>query len=404
MHDPRVLLVPRFEVKRFRPDQLRWAAGTIIGGISVGGRWAPEHGRGGRGRRRSQSAGAINDPDIATSAQLARELGVTRAAITNWAARHPDFPKRIDSPSASVMYRRSEVLAWLDRRQQAQREARERQAQAEREKRERRERREQLGLLRPGQSRPAEVNPPTEGRDPDDEVYAADIARELGVRPSAVSNWAARHPDFPKPIDYRNGRAVYSRRAVREWFERRRNPGGAQDDTAPERGEESGGEQPRRALLDTLSSAPESFGAESPGLRQWATDHLQYSDPAGERSEIRSTYVSGTGSFRIGGITGDFYIDEQWAGSWSIQLKTNGEELRAEVDGISVRDQFRGRGIARRWVERLEVVLRDEGVEEITLLDSSRGFWERMGYRRRPDGVTSKRLTGDGRATNRTDP
>lgn len=54
----------------------------------------------------------IDTDDAASPAELARELGVTRACFSNWAKRHPDFPQ----PVVLNVYRRSEVIDWHDTR------------------------------------------------------------------------------------------------------------------------------------------------------------------------------------------------------------------------------------------------------------------------------------------------
>jgi hypothetical protein len=71
-----VLLTPRYTVKRFNPNQPRHPAGTIIGGIAVGGRWARVLGRALRSRRwpggSAASAPAAPDP-LALVRSRARE-------------------------------------------------------------------------------------------------------------------------------------------------------------------------------------------------------------------------------------------------------------------------------------------------------------------------------------------
>lgn len=50
------------------------------------------------------------------------------------------------------------------------------------------------------------------------EVTSADIARLAGVRPTAVSNWRRRHPDFPEPIGGTAKSPRFSLLEVREWL------------------------------------------------------------------------------------------------------------------------------------------------------------------------------------------
>jgi hypothetical protein len=56
-----------------------------------------------------------------------------------------------------------------------------------------------------------------------DLVSPADIAEECGVGKSAVSNWIARYPDFPRPLTtVAQGRTdLFSRAAVLDWYARR---------------------------------------------------------------------------------------------------------------------------------------------------------------------------------------
>jgi hypothetical protein len=51
------------------------------------------------------------------------------------------------------------------------------------------------------------------------EVTSADIARLAGVRPTAVSNWRRRHPDFPEPVGGTEKSPRFSLDAVRDWLE-----------------------------------------------------------------------------------------------------------------------------------------------------------------------------------------
>ncbi len=55
--------------------------------------------------------------------------------------------------------------------------------------------------------------------DLDDLVSPADIADQFRVGKAAVSNWIARHADFPKPLTTvaRGQTDLYSRKAVADW-------------------------------------------------------------------------------------------------------------------------------------------------------------------------------------------
>jgi SAM-dependent methyltransferase len=53
------------------------------------------------------------DPAALTAADIARLAGVTRATVSNWRRRHPDFPEPSGGTDASPAYDRAEVEAWL---------------------------------------------------------------------------------------------------------------------------------------------------------------------------------------------------------------------------------------------------------------------------------------------------
>jgi predicted DNA-binding transcriptional regulator AlpA len=54
--------------------------------------------------------------------------------------------------------------------------------------------------------------------DVDDLVTPTQIAKENGLVRSAVFNWIARYPDFPKAVISTPGVRLYSRAAVRRWL------------------------------------------------------------------------------------------------------------------------------------------------------------------------------------------
>ena len=66
----------------------------------------------------------------------------------------------------------------------------------------------------------AESGPP----DLDDLAAVTDLAADLGVSNQVVSMWHKRYADFPPAVVTvaRGQVALYSRRAVREWFEARK--------------------------------------------------------------------------------------------------------------------------------------------------------------------------------------
>jgi predicted DNA-binding transcriptional regulator AlpA len=55
----------------------------------------------------------VADASVLTAADIARLAGVTRATVSNWRRRHPDFPEPSGGTDASPAYNRSEVEAWL---------------------------------------------------------------------------------------------------------------------------------------------------------------------------------------------------------------------------------------------------------------------------------------------------
>jgi type I restriction enzyme M protein len=52
---------------------------------------------------------------LMTRAQIAQGAGVKEQAVSNWAHRHPDFPKPIQGDHRMV-FPAGDVAAWLDRR------------------------------------------------------------------------------------------------------------------------------------------------------------------------------------------------------------------------------------------------------------------------------------------------
>ncbi|MFE6755987.1 N-6 DNA methylase [Streptomyces sp. NPDC057684] len=52
---------------------------------------------------------------VVTAAEIARLAGVTRAAVSNWRRRHPDFPRPAVGTATSPLFALTEVQQWLDR-------------------------------------------------------------------------------------------------------------------------------------------------------------------------------------------------------------------------------------------------------------------------------------------------
>ncbi|MFI1708159.1 N-6 DNA methylase [Streptomyces griseoruber] len=51
---------------------------------------------------------------VVTAAEIARLAGVTRAAVSNWRRRHPDFPRPAAGTATSPLFALTEVQQWLD--------------------------------------------------------------------------------------------------------------------------------------------------------------------------------------------------------------------------------------------------------------------------------------------------
>ncbi|MEU5992083.1 N-6 DNA methylase [Spirillospora sp. NPDC047418] len=51
-----------------------------------------------------------------TAAEISRLAGVTRATVSNWRRRHPDFPQASGGTESSPSYDRRQIEAWLDAR------------------------------------------------------------------------------------------------------------------------------------------------------------------------------------------------------------------------------------------------------------------------------------------------
>jgi hypothetical protein len=56
--------------------------------------------------------------DIVTVTDIAAELGYKRAAVGNWATRHPDFPEPLTTVACghTAVYSLRQVRAWYDAR------------------------------------------------------------------------------------------------------------------------------------------------------------------------------------------------------------------------------------------------------------------------------------------------
>ncbi|MGW6729938.1 N-6 DNA methylase [Nocardia sp. NPDC055029] len=60
-----------------------------------------------------QSKGSQDGQPLVTAADVSRYAGVTRATVSNWRRRHPDFPAMTGGTEARPLFDFSEVKAWL---------------------------------------------------------------------------------------------------------------------------------------------------------------------------------------------------------------------------------------------------------------------------------------------------
>ncbi|MGN9780354.1 N-6 DNA methylase [Nonomuraea sp. ZG12] len=56
---------------------------------------------------------------LVTAAEIARSVGVTRAAVSGWRRRHADFPAPVGGGTRNALFALSEVHTWLDRRRRS---------------------------------------------------------------------------------------------------------------------------------------------------------------------------------------------------------------------------------------------------------------------------------------------
>lgn len=59
--------------------------------------------------------------------------------------------------------------------------------------------------------------------------------------------------------------------------------------------------------------------------------------------------------------------------------------FRAYLEDVIVHPEYRSNGIGGSLVGRLEVLLKEQGVERIELSTGKPGFWENLGFHRKPD-------------------
>lgn len=52
-----------------------------------------------------------------------------------------------------------------------------------------------------------------------DLAAVGDLAAEIGVHKSTITNWTTRYADFPAPLTTLSTGAVYSRQQVRQWHD-----------------------------------------------------------------------------------------------------------------------------------------------------------------------------------------
>lgn len=59
----------------------------------------------------------IDPADLVGAAEIGDRLGVTKQAVTNWAARYSDFPAPLTELRLGRVWLWSEVAAWNDKRE-----------------------------------------------------------------------------------------------------------------------------------------------------------------------------------------------------------------------------------------------------------------------------------------------
>ncbi|TDB97217.1 N-6 DNA methylase [Actinomadura sp. 7K534] len=61
-----------------------------------------------------------DDEALVPPAEIARMAGVTRAAVSNWRRRHPDFPEAAGGTASAPLFALAEVWRWLERQGKGQ--------------------------------------------------------------------------------------------------------------------------------------------------------------------------------------------------------------------------------------------------------------------------------------------
>ena len=54
----------------------------------------------------------VDVEDLATANEISAALGVSKAVVCNWAARHPDFPRHVAVLAGARVYLLSQVRLW----------------------------------------------------------------------------------------------------------------------------------------------------------------------------------------------------------------------------------------------------------------------------------------------------
>ncbi|MFD0773907.1 helix-turn-helix transcriptional regulator, partial [Streptomonospora algeriensis] len=63
------------------------------------------------------------DDQLISAADIARIAGVTRAAVSNWRRRHPDFPAPAAGTRSSALFPLAAVRTWLEAQHKSQEQA-----------------------------------------------------------------------------------------------------------------------------------------------------------------------------------------------------------------------------------------------------------------------------------------
>ena len=123
---------------------------------------------------------------------------------------------------------------------------------------------------------------------------------------------------------------------------------------------------------------------------RWSHEHFDYRDnETGQSSAVTQVVHHGDGFT----VHGGFYDQEgAGVGRWEFALLRYDGQNVATVQNINIKPARRGRGLAKRWVQRLEQAAAAQGAVKVEMWDVSGGFWESQGYTRDERGTAEKTL------------